>query len=90
MNTLTVASGHQAALRGLGKIRGLRNLSAKTVTKAVGDPLRKHYVSLKVEVSCTATPNASDCKGSCRIQGQKLDWRISNWPTITTLAERPL
>lgn len=90
MNTLTVAKGHQAALRGLGIIRGLRNLSEKTVTKAVRDHLRKHDVSLKVEVSCTATPNASEWSGLCGIQGQRLDWRISNWPTITTLAERPL
>jgi hypothetical protein len=77
MSTLVVGNGYQASLPGLGKIRGLLNLSRKRVTIAVRQELRRQYGLPYVIVSCEAALASKGWNGSCTIHGKKFEYMCS-------------
>ncbi len=77
MTTLTVSNGYQASLPGVGKIRGLRNLTEKRVTKAVREELRRWYGFDDIEVTCEAALTAHGWEGRCKIHGEPLRFKLS-------------
>lgn len=76
MSILVVGNGCQASVPGLGKIRGLQNLSQKRVTIAVREELRRRYGSPHVSVSCGATLTSDGWCGSCTIYGEKWRYKV--------------
>jgi len=67
MSTLTVSNGYRTLIPGLGRYRGLGNLSKKRVSIAVRNKLRQEYGLANVEVSCEPEPTPNGWSGSCKI-----------------------
>lgn len=74
MASLMVSNGARLAVPGLGKIRGLRDLSEKRVTKAVRNELRGQYGPPAAEVSCNAVPTPAGWRGVCKINGNEFSY----------------
>ncbi len=77
MTRLTVTNGYQTALPGVGKIRGLRNLSQMRVTKAVREKLQSWYGEEAIEVTCGATRSPDGWQGHCKIHGEAFEYKLS-------------
>lgn len=76
MSKLSVSNGYQADLLGLGKIRPLLSLSAKRVTRAVREELRKRYGFDETQVACDAICSSSEWRGRCTIAREPLTYKV--------------
>jgi hypothetical protein len=76
MSILILTNGYKASLTGLGKIRGLRGLSEKRISKAVREELRKQFGMQNVRVSCAAKLFADGWHGCCEIGREALQFTI--------------
>lgn len=77
MTRLTVTNGYQAAMPEVGKVRGLRNVSEKRVTKAVREKLQRWYGDEAIEVACGATRSPDGWQGHCKIHGEDFEYKLS-------------
>jgi hypothetical protein len=76
MNILILTNGYTAPIAGLGKMRELRSLSEKRITKAVRSELRARYGLREVTVSCSARLLTDGWHGRCKINGNPLQYKI--------------
>ncbi len=77
MSILILDNGYRVSLPGLGKIRGLLNLSKKRVTIAVREELRRQYGFSYITVSCDAMLASDGWHGSCNICGEEFGYKIA-------------
>jgi len=76
MSTLIVSNGYKARRPGLGTIHPLLSLTEKRVTKAVREELRNRYGLQGVEVTCEANRSSNEWRGTCKIAGERFDYRV--------------
>ena len=77
MPRLQVFNGFAQVMSGPGRNQSFAALSEKRVTKCTREGLRRHYGLGAVKVSCSATFDGIEWKGTCWINAQHLIFRIS-------------
>jgi len=77
MSTLIVGNGYRASLSGLGRNRGLQNLSQTRVSKAVREALRQQYGETNVSVGCEPELVSGGWHGLCTVHGEGFGYKIT-------------